>query len=181
MENASKALIIAGAILIAILLISVGIMVMNSMNKPLDQASQEAASQAAQMYNSKFTGYAGTKKTAIEVKQLLTIVQANNGSDKKHIIHATYRNGNAGTEFITTRPRSTGYTTSYNKSIGDIIAAIENGKTYTIQILFANEEYTDNDLGTNYGIMVKSLYFGATEKGYVACVRILNDGLNTDY
>ena len=42
MENASKALIIAGAILIAILLISVGILVMNSVNKPIDEAANEA-------------------------------------------------------------------------------------------------------------------------------------------
>ena len=54
MENASKALIIAGASLVSILLISVGILVMNSMNKPIEQAGREADSQSAQIFNSQF-------------------------------------------------------------------------------------------------------------------------------
>ena len=67
MENASKALIIAGAI-------SVGIIVMNSINKPIDQATSSADSQAVEMFNSKFTGYAGTHKAAAAVQSLLTAI-----------------------------------------------------------------------------------------------------------
>ena len=75
MENASKALIIAGAILIAILLISVGIMVMNSMNKPLDVAASEADSQAVQMYNSKFAVYEGRNKDPYTARQALLLAK----------------------------------------------------------------------------------------------------------
>lgn len=42
MENASKALIIAGAILISILLISLGIIMFNSSKGTTDQAEQTA-------------------------------------------------------------------------------------------------------------------------------------------
>jgi len=42
MENASKALIIAGAILISILLISLGIMMFNSSKGTTDQAASTA-------------------------------------------------------------------------------------------------------------------------------------------
>lgn len=42
MENASKALLIAGAILIAILLISLGIIMFNSSKGTTDQASNTA-------------------------------------------------------------------------------------------------------------------------------------------
>lgn len=59
MENASKALIIAGAILISILLISVGIIIMNAINDPVKQGADTATSQAVEIFNSKFTGYAG--------------------------------------------------------------------------------------------------------------------------
>ena len=41
MENASKALIIAGAILVSILLISVGVLVMQSMNPMTEQAQSQ--------------------------------------------------------------------------------------------------------------------------------------------
>ena len=85
MENASKALIIAGAILISILLISVGIMVMNSINDPLNQSEDEAKQQAIQMFNSKFTGYSGTQKAA-GVKALMTAVQSSAGADTSHTI-----------------------------------------------------------------------------------------------
>ena len=85
MENASKALIIAGAILISILLISVGIIVMNSINDPIDQAGDQAASQAIEMFNSKFTGYAGKQK-ASAVKALMTAVGSSNGANADHQI-----------------------------------------------------------------------------------------------
>ena len=88
MENSSKALIIAGAILVAILLISVGIIVMNSANKPLNEAKNEADSQAVQMYNSKLINYAGNKKSAKEVSSLMDLVSTLTGKD----IILTYAN-----------------------------------------------------------------------------------------
>lgn len=85
MENASKALIIAGAILISILLISIGIIVMNSINDPIDQATDSSASQAIEMFNSKFTGYSGTQK-ASAVKSLITAINSSNGASPEHEI-----------------------------------------------------------------------------------------------
>ena len=79
MENASKALIIAGAILIAILLISVGIMVMNSMNRPIDQAASEADSQAVRIFNAKFESFLGSGQAASSAKQVISIVNATDG------------------------------------------------------------------------------------------------------
>ena len=183
MENASKALIIAGAILIAILLISVGIMVMNSINKPLDETASEADSQAVQMFNSKFTIYDGTKKTASEVNQLLLAIQASNGVDPKHIIYATHRNGNGSNQFINTKPRNdlannSIFKKSYNHTIGDLIASITNDKIYTIQTLIAQEEDPNNS--GKYGVRVKGEFVGATEKGYVCFVRIIDDGLDAN-
>ena len=57
MENATKALIIAGAVLISILLISVGIMVFNAANDPINQAQSSSEQQAVQMFNEAFTPY----------------------------------------------------------------------------------------------------------------------------
>ena len=53
MENASKALIIAGAILLAILLISLGIMIFNQAQSVVDGSGMSEAELST--FNSKFT------------------------------------------------------------------------------------------------------------------------------
>lgn len=80
MENASKALIIAGAILISILLISVGIIVINAINDPVSQAGSSAESQAIQIFNSKFEAYTGSEEDYNAAKSMLTTVTSVNGS-----------------------------------------------------------------------------------------------------
>ena len=75
MENASKALIIAGAILLAILLISLGIMVYNNAKGTISDANLDAEN--AQAFNTKFTQYGGTQRgTALNA--LIDAAIANN-------------------------------------------------------------------------------------------------------
>ena len=78
MENASKALIIAGAILLAILLISLGIMIFNQAQ---DTVNNSGMSQAElQAFNNQFIKYEGTRKGS-EVKSLVSEVLASNADD----------------------------------------------------------------------------------------------------
>ncbi len=79
MENASKALIIAGAILISILLISVGIMVMNSAYGVFGTMGQRMDSAAIESFNANFTSYQGTSQRGSTVRQLINSVIASNG------------------------------------------------------------------------------------------------------
>ncbi len=83
MENASKALIIAGAILISILLISVGVMVMNSASSVTDSASGQMNDAAIQAFNNKFINYQGPQKGSV-IRQLESKVRSNNGSEPDH-------------------------------------------------------------------------------------------------
>lgn len=83
MENASKALIIAGAILISILLISVGIIIMNAINDPVKQGADTASSQAVEIFNSKFTGYAGQGVDYNTAKQCIVACNSTKGGDHK--------------------------------------------------------------------------------------------------
>ena len=79
MENASKALIIAGAILLSILLISLGIMIFNQAK---DVVSGSGMTQAeVQAFNAKFTQYEGNKKGS-EVRSMVQEVMQNNNSDE---------------------------------------------------------------------------------------------------
>lgn len=81
MENASKALIIAGAILLSILLISVGIMVVNSAQGTMDQGNQKMQSSEISTFNSTFTAFQGQHKTASQVKNLYDEMKANNAKN----------------------------------------------------------------------------------------------------
>ena len=78
MENASKALIIAGAILLAILLISLGIMIFTQAQDTVSGSGMTEAEVTA--FNQKFTKYEGTVKGSI-VKSLIQEVNANNSND----------------------------------------------------------------------------------------------------
>lgn len=78
MENASKALLIAGAILIVILLIAVGMMVYNSSRGSIDEAVSQMSSQEMEMFNKQFTQYSGTKVSGSNVKALIERVNSNN-------------------------------------------------------------------------------------------------------
>lgn len=78
MENASKALIIAGAILLAILLISLGIMIFNQSQDTISNSGMSKAEIAS--FNNQFTKYEGTKKGS-EVKSLIQEVNSSNVTD----------------------------------------------------------------------------------------------------
>lgn len=76
MENASKALIIAGAILLSILIISLGIMIFNQATSVLNNNSMTEVEIAT--FNQKFTQYEGTNVKGSQVNSLLNqIVQSN--------------------------------------------------------------------------------------------------------
>ena len=76
MENASKALIIAGAILISILIIGLGVFIYQQAQSTVSKANLN--SQEAQAQNQQFENYFGDKVSAQEVKQLCTTVRSNN-------------------------------------------------------------------------------------------------------
>lgn len=76
MENASKALIIAGAILISILIIGLGVYIYTQASSTVKKAN--LSSQEALAQNGQFTSYFGTKVSAAEVKQMLSLVTTNN-------------------------------------------------------------------------------------------------------
>lgn len=112
MENASKALIIAGAILISILLIGVGMMIYNSALKPLDEAGSQMEQIQKNMFNGKFENYTGSQKGS-NVKSLISAVITSNAENEDGII-VTVNDKSSSTDLSTLR------------------ASIVNGKTYTV-------------------------------------------------
>lgn len=89
MENASKALLIAGAILVAILLIGIGMAVFGNIGGITDGASQQTDSMEIKMFNDKFEHYAGPNVSGTNVKELIREIKASNikfANDESRII-----------------------------------------------------------------------------------------------
>ncbi len=76
MENASKALIIAGAILLSILIIGLGMGVFNSADKATGSSNLDETEQRA--HNSKFSPTYEGKQSGSSVKALVNAIKSNN-------------------------------------------------------------------------------------------------------
>ena len=81
MENASKALLIAGAILIVILLIAVGMMVYRGAQGSIQKAIGSMSSTEKDIHNSQFEPFVGTKVSGSNVRSLLSKMITNNSDD----------------------------------------------------------------------------------------------------
>ena len=128
MENASKALIIAGAILISILIIGLGVFIYQQAQSTVSKANLN--SQEAQAQNQQFDNYFGDKVSAQEVKQLCTTVRSNNitgetGNDTKKV-WLVYQPIKGKAEF---------------KTPSEISKAVTAGKTYNVNV--ANDKADD--------------------------------------
>ena len=87
MENSTKAIIIGGSILIALLLISTGIVIFNSTKSTRETAEKGYNNTAVQTHNQKYKKYEGTKKGA-EVKDLISTIMSSD--DDVSIWYGTY-------------------------------------------------------------------------------------------
>ena len=94
MENASKALIIAGAILLAILLITLGIYIFQQAQSTVNNSGMSQAE--IQSFNSQFTKYEGKIKGSA-VKSLIQEVNVNNSQDESNEHQITIKGKTTGT------------------------------------------------------------------------------------
>lgn len=91
MENASKALLIAASILIAIILIAFAVKTISSTKGTQDSLDQTMTAAEIAMFNNKFLAYVGENKSPTEVKSLLNLVIANNSTSPYKIsINVSY-------------------------------------------------------------------------------------------
>ena len=145
MENASKALIIAGAILISILIISLGVLVYNNASSTVNRANLN--SQEAKAHNSSFEGYFGTDVTATEAKNLLSEVRTNNLTSSRNeesaVIGVCYISKDAnpvadGIYKESTNPKNVSKTTFkellFSADVQNITNQLRAGTSYTINV-----------------------------------------------
>ena len=100
MENASKALLIAASVLIVILLIAVGMRIFNSTSGTADNVEITMNATEIATFNSKFTAYAGSGKSASQVRALANIVIANNATNQYTVYFDGEEDATAITEYV---------------------------------------------------------------------------------
>ena len=125
MENASKALIIAGSILISILIVGLGVIIYNNVSDiargtGLDQ-------QQISSHNSPFQSYFGNSVSGSNVRALITSVNANNNS-------ASVNEEEIGNKIFLVDDKNAAVTSS----------SIKTGRTYKVS-LPENENYSDKE------------------------------------
>jgi hypothetical protein len=76
LENASKALIIAGAILLAILIIGLGVYIYRQAAGVIDTGTMDQL--VVSQFNAQFEPYLGNNVSGSNVKQLIKIIKASN-------------------------------------------------------------------------------------------------------
>jgi hypothetical protein len=82
MENATKALLIAAAVLIAILIISFSLIIYNMAAETVGNVNLSEAEMT--QFNSKFTAYEGKSVSGAQVNALLTTVLTHNQQETKN-------------------------------------------------------------------------------------------------
>lgn len=131
MENATKALLIAASILIAIVLIAVGIRVLSSTSGVSDSVDYVSDAMGVSIFNSQFEAYVGSQ-SASQVKALITKVAVTHREGSVHTvsIDAVAAPGNG--------IDSDGTWSDY---FSNLAARIKTGYTYTVEIIGYNEGY----------------------------------------
>ena len=120
MENATKALMIAAAVLVAILIISLGIGVFNMASESMSGVDMDQYE--IQAFNQKFTQYLGEKERGSKVNGLLTEVFNHNlkeTDDGKKVI-LKVDNSERVSKSVTTAPKK-----------------VDTGKTYSVSANYA--------------------------------------------
>ena len=143
MENATKALLIAGSVLIAILLIAMGVKIFNSTSGTTQSAQSTMDATSVAMFNNKWYKYVGTNKSKSTAISLLNEVLVNNSTNSNRRVYVTFTKDGTTSGAL--------YTSSH-------LTGVINGNTYKTS--FANKSTFTIEVATD-------------SDGYVNLIRIL--------
>ena len=80
MDNASKAIVIAGAVLIAVMIISLGVFLFNSASNTGKDFSTSMVSKEILQYNSRYSTYTGAGVSYSDTKSLINNIRQHNSN-----------------------------------------------------------------------------------------------------
>ena len=157
MENASKALIIAGSILIAILLISLGLLIFNSSNGMNDKAKETSDIMEMAAFNAKFTPYAGENKTADDAINMINIIRASNSSSSRKVALMRRYAYNDNGPYVANEVNSVmklvmkiGFHGYWISSYDSIIKYFSKNELYNIELIYCDKEIEGDTAAEKY-------------------------------
>ena len=131
MENASKALLIAGSVLIAILLIAMGLRYLNAPMETVESAQKTMDVTAITTFNSQFTPYIGAGKTSGQIKALVEKVIASNAvNDSNKQITLVWK----------------GYEKKSSAELTNILSELDSSRMYIVSANTSNSYNSDGYL-----------------------------------
>lgn len=146
MENASKALLIAGAILLCILIIAIGMFIYNSASSTITDSLTSLSTQEVEAFNNQFTSYEGVQ-TGSNVRALMgrLIANADTYADEPAKIPAlkiiqTRSNGNGAEDEVV---ETAGETRDYIDACGRIRNTVETKHEYYVIINYQTNGLID--------------------------------------
>lgn len=170
MENATKALIIAGSILIAIILIAIGIKLATAPSNVAKKLEDTSSDLEASVFNSQFDQYFGSNKPGAQVKSLISQILANDAENKEHMVYfSIWKKGVNLNKDDETKPLND-YAVLYvhnaksvsgqQNKLTEALAKVENSRTYTVKI---TPKCCDCQNGPGY------------KNGYIYCIAIIQE------
>ncbi len=131
MENATKALMIAGAVLLVILIIGIGMLIYNRSNDVIGQGTKKLDAIKVQQFNSTFSPYEG-KQSGSNVKALIGEIITHNArmtqdDTTEYLIELELKGGSG-----SSGSGSSGSSTSDSKALAGYRQSIVSGATYNV-------------------------------------------------
>ena len=144
MENASKALLVAGAILLAILLISIAVMTLGQASGLVDSMDNVHMTQESALSNSKFSQCFGVDRTGAEAIALLSLAIVHNSQSGEPVM-------------IETNWYNPGKHYQTSNELQELIDKIDRKKKYTIVLTEGCSKYPNE---------------GFKRNGFIGCISI---------
>lgn len=153
MENASKALLIAGAILLSILIIAIGMSIYNSASSTINDSVGAMSTQEKDAFNNQFTSYENAQ-TGSKVKALIGVLIANSNTYQDEMAKIpslgvgsglmTVKNTANAVPTNVARPDEASSTDDYVTQIGLVRNAVEEKHTYWVEMVYGTGGIIDN-------------------------------------
>lgn len=148
MENASQALIIAGAILLAILIIAIGMYIYNSAQATINDSISSMSTQEIEAFNNNFESYKG-KQTGSQVSALVGRLIANSNTFQDEpgkvptftITKVSNKNTNCVNAYYNNADPNE--QTNYITNLTTVKNGVENKHTYLVEFGYGNSGLID--------------------------------------
>lgn len=144
MENSSKALLIAGAIIICVLMVAVGMYIYNSAGSSIDDSMTVMSTHEIEAHNAEYTMYDG-EQTGANVKALFRILISNsnlNKDENTQIPGVYFEDVKHGKELDSGLPEN-GDNSSYLDAIQTIQSNVDSRHKYWVEINYQKNGLID--------------------------------------